>query len=93
MDWLSDGSAASYRDFWGSFDGSTNPPVVYPLGAGTNGLTLNLQLKRDDTVEGGVSWQIPLTGQESIVVQTSTNLVDWVPHLVLGAGRNVEWLN
>ena len=90
-DWLPDGSADSYRTLWGSFDGSTNPPVTFPFAVNANNLTLNLQLMRDDTVVGGKTWQIPLTGQESVVVQTSTNLVTWVPHLVFGAGRNVEW--
>jgi hypothetical protein len=90
-DWLPDGSAVTYRDSWGSFDDSTNAPVAYPAGESQVGLTLNLQLKRDDVVVGGASWQIPLAAQESIVVQTSTNLVNWVSHLEFGAGSNVEW--
>lgn len=84
-------SAGGYWNYWGSFDGSTNPPVFFPLGAAATDLTLNLHLVRNDTVVGNVSWQIPLSPQESIVVLTLTNLVNWVPHLVLGAGQSVEW--
>ena len=90
-DWTPDGTASVYRQIWGSFDSSTNPPVIYPTGTDANNLTLNLELRRDDIVIGGRSWHISLSPQESIVVQSSTNLVDWVPYLVFSAGQNVEW--
>jgi len=50
-----------------------------------------LHLMRNDTVVGNTSWQIPLSPQESIVVLTSTNLVNWVPHSIFSAGQMVEW--
>jgi hypothetical protein len=87
------GSADGYRNAWGSFDGSANEPVVYPQGAAASDLTLNLRLMRNDSLAGNKSWQISQTPQESIVVQTSTNLINWTPHLVFFGGKTVEWLH
>jgi hypothetical protein len=79
---------------WGSFDQSTNAPIAYPLGnTANNNLTLNLHLMRNDTEVGAKSWQITLGPQESVMVQTSTNLNNWTPHLVLYSGKTVEWFH
>ncbi len=83
--------ADGYLNLWGTFDNSTNEPVHYPLGADANDLTLNLHLMRNETEIGNFSWQIPLPAGETIVVQTSTNLVNWIPHSVFSAGRPMEW--
>jgi len=89
-DW-SPNSANDYLNLWGSFDGSTNPPVVYPVGADANDLTINLHLMRGGTVLGGASWQIRLAPQETILVLTSTDLVNWVPQVFHSGGLQVEW--
>jgi hypothetical protein len=70
--------------FWGTYDQSTNAPVVYPLPqSGTNQLTLRLWFPY------GLSYPVPLgrsvelsaSGQigASFLLQTSTNLTDWIP--------------
>jgi hypothetical protein len=78
-------------NFWASFDVSTNEPTIYPVGFAANDLTLTLHLNRNGTSVGSASWQIPLMPPETIVVQTSTNLINWSLHLILGAGHPVEW--
>ena len=82
-----------YVNAWGSFDNSTNPPVVYPLGVAASDLTLNLHLMRNETKIGQASWQIPLAPNDYILVQTSTNLVNWSFHSIFNAGRPVEWFH
>jgi len=86
-----DSTADYVEQHWASYDGSTNSPVIYPVGNGGSDVILNLKLVRDNVVIGRISWQIPLASQESVVVETSGNLVDWVPYLVLSAGKQVEW--
>jgi hypothetical protein len=85
--------ADGYLNPWGSFDNSTNEPVVYPLGAAAIDLSLNLHLMRNETEIGNFSWQIPLAANDYILVESSTNLVNWIPHSTFGAGRQVEWLH
>ncbi|MFO1513081.1 MAG: hypothetical protein U1F83_09250 [Verrucomicrobiota bacterium] len=80
-------------NLWGSFDGSTNQPVNYPLGAAASDLSLNLHLLRNETEIGQASWQIPLTPGDYILVETSTNLVNWSFHSLFSAGRRVEWFH
>lgn len=82
-----------YVNAWGSFDNSTNPPVVYPLGAAASDLTLNLHLMRNTNEIGRASWQIPLAAGDYILVHTSTNLVNWSFHGIFNAGRPVEWFH
>ncbi len=77
---------------WGSFDGSTNPPIIFSMGgAAARDLILNLHLMRNATVVSNASWQILLSPQESILVLTSTNLVNWSLHSIFSAGQRVEW--
>lgn len=83
-------AASEYLNYWASFDNSTNDPVVYPLGASANDLTLNLHLMRNETQVGQALWQIPLAPNDYILVQSSTNLVNWSFHSLFYAGQ-VEW--
>ena len=73
-------SGGGYVDWWGSCDGSTNEPINYPLGVASSGLTLNLHLMRNDSEIGYFSWQIPLAANDYILVESSTNLVNWTFH-------------
>jgi hypothetical protein len=82
-----------YLSYWGSFDGSTNPPVAYASGTGIYDLTLNLHLMRNNTEIGTASWQVPLLPFRSADLQTSTNLVDWSLHVQLYSGERLEWLH
>lgn len=78
-------------NWWGTFDGSTNDPIAYPQGIASSGLTLNLRLLRNEQEIGRSTWQIPLPAGETVIVQTSTNLVNWSFHTLFGAGHQVEW--
>jgi len=79
-------SAASFNDastFWGTYDQSTNPPVVYPLPqSGTNQLMLRLWFPCGSQypVPVGRSVELSATGQfgASFVLQSSTNLAHWI---------------
>jgi hypothetical protein len=69
--------------FWGTYDQSTNAPVVYPLPqSGTNQLTLRLWFVTAFPVWNHLEPSIELsaTGQNgaSFLLQTSTNLTDWI---------------
>lgn len=69
--------------FWGTYDGSTNPPVIYPLAhSGTNQLILRLWFPYGAQVPTpqGRSIELSATGQNgaSFLLQSSTNLADWV---------------
>jgi hypothetical protein len=85
--------ADGYLNPWGSFDNSTNEPVVYPLGAAAIDLSLNLHLMRNEAEIGSFSWQIPLAANDYILVESSTNLVNWTFHSLYHAGRQVEWFH
>ena len=87
------GSGVSRSSSWGSFDQSTNPPVVYPSGDAAVDLTLNLHLLRNGTEVGNQSWQLSLSAQGSILVQTSTNLNNWEPRLLVSPGKSVKWFH
>ncbi len=74
--------ASDYPQFWGSFDGSTNVPVIYPISKnGTNQFTIRM----------GFTWGLYASWSNNSFVwnrnsalgvqytmQTSTNLVDWI---------------
>jgi hypothetical protein len=48
---------------------------------------------RNETEIGQTSWQIPLAPDDYVLVQTSTNLVNWNFHSLFHAGRSVEWFH
>jgi hypothetical protein len=69
--------------FWGTYDQSPNPPIVYPLPqSGTNQLLFRLWLPEGAPywVASGRSVELSASGQTgaSFVLQSSTNLTDWV---------------
>jgi hypothetical protein len=70
---------------WGSFDGSTNPPVIYPVGTTGTGdpwtihlllLNANYQPPRPS---GFFTSELPVEIGEAVTLESSTNLMDWVP--------------
>jgi hypothetical protein len=69
--------------FWGTYDGSTNPPVIYPLPqSGTNQLALRLWFLYAPQLPT-TQWrsiELSATGQigASFLLQSSTNLTDWI---------------
>jgi hypothetical protein len=69
--------------FWGTYDQSTNAPIIYPLPqSGTNQLILRLWFPYGlpYPVPLGRSVELSATGQigASFLLQTSTNLTDWI---------------
>jgi hypothetical protein len=69
--------------FWGTYDQSTNAPVIYPLPpSGTNQLTVRLWIPYTlpAPVQLGRSIELSATGQigASFLLQSSTNLTDWI---------------
>jgi hypothetical protein len=93
---ISDGS--TQPDFeslrWATFDGTTNPITIYPQTPAFSGAN---QLKIRLTVTGAaqrssVVWQTPVSFGSQATLQTSTNLVDWVPEVtVTNNGGSVQW--
>jgi hypothetical protein len=70
--------------YWGTYDQSTNAPLIYPLPqSGTNQLILRLWFPYGlpYPVPLGRSVELSASGQigASFVLQTSTNLTDWIP--------------
>lgn len=66
---------------WGTFDGTTNAPVIYPSGtqASSGACTVSLWL-HDATYSHSnqkYQWQLPVAVGAPVLLQTSTNLVDW----------------
>lgn len=91
-----DGTAFVENFHWGSFDGSTNQPVVYPDGTSLGNprqLTLHFQLLGPNaTPSHSFTWQLPVSLGQSVTLQTSTNLSDWVPLIVVANyGMDVNW--
>ena len=83
---------------WGSFDGSTNLPVVYPPDTQPNNRQMTIRLRFFDTDFSpavqltNVTWhlQVPIGGQASL--QISTNQIDWTALAsVINSGSVIEW--
>jgi len=79
-----DTTPAPVFDVWGTFDGSTNPPVAYPIGLGaTNNTECHLWLMPSQIV-GHVSagqgyyWNLEGQSNAAFLLQTSTDLLNWV---------------
>jgi hypothetical protein len=93
--WLP-GTADIENYHWGSFDGSTNPPIVYPAGTSlvnTNQLTLHFSLLGSNAGPSqGFTWQLPVAMGQLAILQTSTNLSDWVLlGVVPNYGADINW--
>ena len=80
---------------WGSFDGTTNAPVVYPATDAVlpPALTLRLRLSYNKVLIASHTWQVPVPVGGSATLQGSTNLVDWVPFggAVTNTGAVIDW--
>lgn len=81
---------------WGSFDGSPNPLTAYPEGANFNGADhLSIHFRLTSVGAGAASqlnWQAPVALGGSALLQTATNLTDWVSvATVTNYGGAVVW--
>ncbi|MGO8698908.1 MAG: hypothetical protein ACLQVY_14430 [Limisphaerales bacterium] len=82
---LTENSVEDSSTFWGTFDLSTNPPIVYPATqTGTNFLTVRLQLGSGSsyysipTPRYTLTWTVSSQAGAMLLLQTSTNLTDWI---------------
>jgi hypothetical protein len=95
-DTWSEGTASVSDYLWGSFDGSTNAPVIYPVGIpvnNTNKTVVQLWLHSTNTdLLQPFTWGVPVPIGGSVTPQTSTNLIDWVtlPTMV-NHGVTITW--
>ena len=67
--------------YWASFDGSTNAPVIYPISqTGTNQMTVRMWLENGTYPSGSsqnVIWKPSSLPGVPFAMQTSTNLMNW----------------
>ncbi len=67
-----------YSQFWGSFDGSTNASVVYPIPqTGTKQLTVRMWLVGVGKKPESFVWKPSSLSGAPFAMQTSTNLANW----------------
>jgi hypothetical protein len=84
----SEESFREYGSYWETFDGSTNAPIVYPAPqTGTNQMIFRMWLSMGPNKNDAVSpqntnhrfeWSPVSLAGTPFVLQTSTNLADWV---------------
>jgi hypothetical protein len=78
----SDETAYDYSEFYGSFDGSTNAPIVYPIvPAGSGQLAVRMWLTLGQSTNGfshSFDWETNTAPGTPFSMETSTNLTDWV---------------
>jgi hypothetical protein len=76
---LNDTSAEDSPRFWGTFDSSTNAPIVYPVSqTGTNQFTIRMWLNLPSQFQKNFDWSLTNSTGSVALFQTSTNLADWV---------------
>lgn len=70
---------AFFQQYWSSFDGSTNPPVVYPIPqSGTNQLTVRLWFSSTaENLQKSFDWKPCSLWGTQYAMQTSPDLVNW----------------
>ena len=83
-------------DRWGSFDSSTNPPVVYPVGTipGGDQLTVRLFLHPENDYAATTEhvWQLPVTFGNGAALEMSNDLNIWTQIVVVtNLGQPIEW--
>ena len=78
----SDETVESSPASWGTFDISTNPPIVYPITqTGTNQFTVRMWLvmgNPPNRFQKNFDWSLTNSTGSISFFQTSTNLTDWV---------------
>lgn len=79
---------------WGSFDGSTNPAVLYPAPTGRSANGCNV---RFTAVQGGVivtnqMWHLNVSFGQAVAFQINTNGTDWTTAtIVTNTAGSIEW--
>jgi hypothetical protein len=79
---LNDTSAQDSPIYWSTFDGSTNPPIIYPISqTGTNQFTIRMWFNMvylTNQFTKNFDWSLTNSAGSVSLFQTSTNLMDWV---------------
>jgi hypothetical protein len=80
---------------WGSFDSSTNPPVIYPSGLrNTNELTVRLFFRSGNFFVESQTWHLAVPVSNRAVLQISTNQTDWTSlYSITNSGSVMEWIH
>ena len=77
-----DESVYDYTSLWGTFDGSTNAPVIYSgLLSGTNQITVSMWLEMGRYPKLTMTrfdWKPTSAAGAAFTMDTSTNLTDWI---------------
>ena len=82
---------------WASFDGSTNPPMIFSDITALQIDTLQVDLDLVDTNYIGIAswqpaWMIPIGYGKTAILQTSSNLIDWQSQVTItNYGILLEW--
>lgn len=79
---------------WGSFDESTNLPVIYPIitGQTTNECTVHLNVYNASVLTTNYAWHLQVPVGNSVALQINTNGSDWTTlTTVANTGGVIEW--
>jgi hypothetical protein len=88
-----DSVLAGQNQQWGTFDGSTNPPIAYPQSQ-TGAIPGNLRMTLMNNMQSQYNWQLPGASQAVFNFQTSTDLTDWVTlFAVTNNGATTTYIN
>jgi hypothetical protein len=94
----SDGAFApeTHLQSWGSFDGSTNPIVVYPGLAQTNNAPMVIHFRLLSPANAALltnsTWRLPVSINGFAALQMSTDQVNWTGlAVVANVGSVIEW--
>jgi len=97
---MPDESADDYTFLWGTFDGSSNTPVVYPaLSTGANQMTFRMSLEIGAyywwlASPQDFDWPLDSSAGSLYNFQTSTNLSNWVTlFVVTNSGAICDFFN
>jgi hypothetical protein len=80
---------------WGTFDGTTNAPIVYPTGAASSPDYFNLVLQTRPTGSWPLfKWRVPVPVGNKATLQLSTNLLNWSSiAAVTNLGVEIFWFD
>jgi hypothetical protein len=85
------------NDRWASFNGSTNPPIIYSTGSTGTGNPWRIYFSLLNTnyqpLRGGYfTWQLPVSLGTAVNLESSTNLTNWtILTTVINYGVPILW--
>lgn len=88
------GDVSPIYQSWGSFDESTNLPVIYPMitGQNTNECAVHLNVYNASVLTTNYVWHLKIPVGSSVALQINTNGTDWTTVTTVGnTGGVIEW--